>query len=207
MKYPFNCLLSALIFVGLAPLQAQESFKSKNEANGLSVGDLAEDFTAIDHQGNEFSLYKALEDGPIVVLFYRGNWCPVCNRHLSELEENLELIYQKGARVIAVSPEKPELMAKTIKKTKASFSLLYDEAYRISEAFDVAYLPDKPVAKKFNPISAAGLARAQLEESEQLPIPATFIIDSSRKIIWRHFDPDYKNRAFAKEIAEALNQF
>lgn len=200
MKYPLNCLLSALIFVGLAPLQAQESFKSKNEANGLSVGDLAEDFTAIDHQGNEFSLYKALEDGPIVLLFYRGNWCPVCNRHLSKLEENLELIYQKGARVIAVSPEKPELMVKTIKKTKASFSLLYDEASHISEAFDVAYLPEKFVAKKFNPLSG-------LEESERLPIPATFIIDRSAKIVWRHFDPDYKNRASAKEIAQVLNQF
>lgn len=207
MKYLFNYLLSALIFVGFAPLHAQQPFKLKSDANGLSVGALAEDFSAIGHDGNEFNLYNALADGPIVVLFYRGNWCPVCNRHLSDLEENLEMIYQKGARVVAVSPEKPELMAKTIKKTNASFTLLYDEAYRISEAFDVAYFPDKPVPKKFNPLSAAGLARAQLEESERLPIPATFIIDSSRKIIWRHFDPDYKNRASAKEIAEALNQF
>lgn len=207
MKYPFNYLISALIFVGFAPLHAQESFKLIGDAKGLSVGVLAEDFTAMDHEGNEFNLYTALADGPLVVLFYRGNWCPVCNRHLSELQENLELIYQKGASVIAISPEKPELMIKTIKKTKASFTLLYDENYKISEAFDVAYLPERPAAKKFIPLSGTGLAKAQLDDSERLPIPATFIIDSSGKIIWRHFDPDYKNRASAKEIADALNQF
>jgi peroxiredoxin len=98
-------------------------------------------------------------------------------------------------------------MIKTIKKTKASFTLLYDENYQISEAFDVAYLPEKLFAKKLNPLSGSGLAKAQLDESERLPIPATFIIDPSGKIVWRHVDPNYKNRASAKEIADALNQF
>lgn len=194
------------VLTGYSTLQAQGDFKSKGEVEGVAVGASIENFTANDHEGNAFDLFKALADGPIVLFFYRGNWCPVCNRHLSELEENLDLIYRKGAQVVAVSPEKPELMEKTIKKTKASFTLLYDKDYRISKAFDVAYLPEKPVVRKYNLFLGAKLAKAHSDESERLPIPATYIIDTSGIVSWRHFDSDYKNRASAKDIAEALNQ-
>jgi peroxiredoxin len=207
MKYTFHSLISAIFFVGFAPLHAQESGKSIDMATGLSIGAVVENFTAVDHTGKEVKLYDILRDGPVVLLFYRGNWCPVCNRHLSELEENLDHIYKKGARVIAVSPEKPELMTKTVKKTKASFTLLYDKDYHISEAFEVAYIPEKPLPKRFSQLSGEGFAKAQVEESEKLPIPATFIIDTSGKIVWRHVDSDYKNRASAQDIAQALTKF
>ncbi|MEX0882635.1 MAG: peroxiredoxin-like family protein, partial [Cyclobacteriaceae bacterium] len=198
----FSVLASLNIY---SMVLAQEELKSKAEVKGLAVGSTAENFSAKDHEGKDFDLYQALTNGPVVLFFYRGHWCPVCNRHLSELEENLDLIYQKGAQVIAISPEKPELMEKTIKKTKASFTLLYDEDYRISEAFDVAYLPAKPAVRKYNLFLGAKLSKAHSDESERLPIPATYIIEETGEISWRHFDADYKNRASAKDIAEALD--
>lgn len=206
MKCHFICLIILGTLTQYGGVNGQENFKSKEAVKGLSVGEKVKNFTAKDNEGNDFDLYDALEKGPVVLLFYRGNWCPVCNRHLNELEENLDLIYEEGARVIAVSPEKPELMDKTVKKTKASFTLLYDEGYQISEAFDLAYLPEKQVIRKYNLFLGAKLSKAHSDESERLPIPATYIIDASAKVSWRHFDPDYKNRASAKEIAKALNQ-
>lgn len=136
------------VFTLCSALHAQGDFNSIDEAKGLPLGTKLANFTASDHEGSNFELFEALADGPLVLFFYRGNWCPVCNRHLSELEANLELIYQQGARVVAVSPERPELMEKTVKKTKASFTLLYDEGNQIAERFDVAYMPEKPVKLK-----------------------------------------------------------
>jgi len=188
----------------LSTVQAQENVNSKTGVKGLSVGDKVDNFSAEDQEGNGFDLYNALSKGPVVLLFYRGNWCPICNRHLSELEENLDLIYQKGAQVIAISPEKPDQINKTIKKTQASFTLLYDKDYHLSAAFDVAYLPEKSTVRKYNLFLGAKLSRS--DENERLPIPATYIIDTTGRVSWRHFDPDYKIRASAQEIAEALDK-
>ncbi|WP_375584491.1 peroxiredoxin-like family protein [Cyclobacterium xiamenense] len=184
-------------------LRAQGDFKSIEEAKGLALGASIQNFIAYDQEGNAFDLFEALADGPVVLFFYRGNWCPFCNRHLSELEAGLELIYREGARVVAVSPEKPELMEKTIKKTGASFTLLYDEENRIAGRFDVAYLPEKPVKTKSGLFSGN---KSIADETTQLPIPATYIIEAPGKITWRHLDPDYKNRASAEDIAQALQR-
>jgi len=200
-------LISLVIFGTLSMysfVSSQENSDSKVAVKGLMVGNQVNNFTAKDHEGNGFDLYKALENGAVVLFFYRGNWCPVCNYHRSELEDNLDLIYQKGAQVVAVSPEKPELMVKTIKKTKASFTLPNDEGSRISEAFDMAYFPEKPVAKKLTFLQDNRLSESIGDESQRLPIPATHIIEKSGMISWRHFDPNIKP-ASAKEIVEALN--
>jgi peroxiredoxin len=119
---------------------------------------------------------------------------------LKSLQESLNVIYDKGATVIAVSPEKSEFLKRTAEKTNASFALLYDEAYRISNQFDVTFRPDSMSRIMYNGMLGANLKEAQTDDSEQLPIPATFIIGKDSKIVWRHFDPDYKKRASVEDI-------
>jgi peroxiredoxin len=180
------------------------AYKKVKEAKGLKVGSQAPDFSASDLNDNVFSLTSALEKGPAVLIFYRGQWCPFCNKHLKALEKNLEKIYEKGASVVAVSPEKSEFLKRTADKTKASFSLLYDEDYKIAEAFDVAFRPTKFERAIYNKILKADLKNAHSDESQQLPIPATFIIGKDGKIIWRHFDPDYKKRSTVDDIVKNI---
>lgn len=180
------------------------AYKKVKEAKGLKVGSQAPDFSASDLNDNVFSLTSALEKGPVVLIFYRGQWCPFCNKHLKALEKNLEKIYEKGASVVAVSPEKSEFLKRTADKTKASFSLLYDEDYKIAEAFDVAFRPTKFERAIYNKILKADLKNAHSDESQQLPIPATFIIGKDGKIIWRHFDPDYKKRSTVDDIVKNI---
>lgn len=180
------------------------AYKKVKEAKGLKVGSQAPDFSASDLNDHVFSLTSALEKGPVVLIFYRGQWCPFCNKHLKALEKNLEKIYEKGASVVAVSPEKSEFLKRTADKTKASFSLLYDEGYKIAEAFDVAFRPTKFERAIYNKILKADLKNAHSDESQQLPIPATFIIGKDGKIIWRHFDPDYKKRSTVDDIVKNI---
>jgi len=185
-------------------IMAQTEYKRVNEAQGLQVGTTITDFSATDVNGNTFNLQEALQKGPVVLVFYRGQWCPVCNRHLSNLQDSLQLIYSAGASVIAVSPEKQEYLKKTADKTHATFTLLYDEGYKIANQFDVTFKPDAITRTLYNTALGADLKNANSDDSERLPIPATFIIGKDSKIVWRQFDPDYKKRSTVEDILNNL---
>ncbi|MBC7124904.1 MAG: AhpC/TSA family protein [Bacteroidales bacterium] len=183
---------------------AQTNFKTVKDAKGLQVGDYVKDFTAKDQHNSTFVLSDALKKSPVVVIFYRGQWCPICNKHLSTLQDSLQLIYAKGATVVAISPEKPEYLERTAEKTHASFSLLYDEGYKIANMFDVTFKPDSLTTVMYNTVLGANLKEANTDDSQRLPIPATFIIGTDGKILWRHFDPDYKKRSTVQDIVNNL---
>lgn len=195
-----SILLLSLVTINLM----SQEYKTVKEAKGLKTGDTVADFSAIDLYDNTFNLSEALKKGPVVVIFYRGQWCPICNKHLKNLQDSLSLINGKGATIIAISPEKSAFLKRTAEKTNASFSLLYDDGYKISNQFDVAFKPDSKSRLIYNTILGANLKEAQTDESEQLPIPATFIINQDAKIVWRHFDPDYKIRASVKDIVRNI---
>lgn len=201
-------ILTILLLTVLnANIMAQSNYKSVKEAKGLQVGDTVTDFTAVDLHDSVFTLSEALKKGPVVVVFYRGQWCPVCNKHLSHLQDSLQLIYKKGASVIAVSPERSEFLKRTAEKTHASFSLLYDDGYKISGLFDVTFKPDSMTAIMYNTLLGANLKKANTDDSQRLPIPATFIIGTDGKIVWRHFDPDYKKRSTSADIIRNIPEF
>lgn len=204
-KTRFLKSLVLVISILATHLTMAQPYRSASQAQGLRVGEKAPNLLATDSQGNQFKLEDALREGPVVVVFYRGHWCPVCNRHLNELQDSLEVIQQAGARVVAVSPEKPDNLQKTAEKTGSRFSLLYDEGYRISDAFDVTFRPGSMDRMMYNTILRANMKNAHSNDSQQLPVPATYVIGRDGKIAWRHFDPDYKKRASVQEIMEALS--
>lgn len=177
-----------------------EKFKTVKEAKGLNVGKKLNTFVGEDIFGNKISLSELLKDKPVVVIFIRGQWCPICNKHLKTLQKNLPKIYDKGANVVVVSPEKSEFIKRTIEKTGAEFTIIYDEGYKISNQFDVTFVPDGMSKFMYNTILGAKLKQSHSDDTERLPIPATFIIDKNQVIVWRHFDPDYKKRSTMAEI-------
>ena len=196
--------LSLLLILAI-PLTAQE-FKTVEEAEGLQVGTDAPVFKALDADSNEYDLGQALNSGPVVMIFYRGYWCPHCNKHLALIQDSLDLIHALGASVIAISPEKPVYLEKIRKKTGSEFTLLYDEWYRISDAYDVTFLPDEKKIRKYNTFMGANMTETHSDETNRLPIPATYIIDQNGKIVWRQFDPNYKNRSKVGDILNALSE-
>ena len=183
--------------------QAQNE-KDIEDVQGIKIGIKAPLFTAIDAEKNTFSLEKELKKGPVVMIFYRGFWCPVCNKHLSSLQDSLMLIEATGAQVIAISPEKPEYLDKIAEKTSAEFTLLYDEGYKIADAFDVTFKPSAMQLFTYNTILGGELKESHSDDSQRLPIPATYIINQEGIIIWRQFDPNYKNRSTVQGILKAL---
>lgn len=177
---------------------------TNQEPKGLKVGDKVHDFEAKDLHDEKFIFLEELKKGPLVLIFYRGQWCPYCNKHLKQLENELEKIYEAGANVVAVSPEKSDFLKRTATKTNASFRLIHDEGYKISNLFDVTN--ETRVIERFmvNTMLGAKLKKSNTDDSQRLPIPATFIIDQNQKIVWRHFDSNYKKRSNVLDIIANL---
>ncbi|MBN9485086.1 MAG: hypothetical protein BGO70_11145 [Bacteroidetes bacterium 43-93] len=170
---------------------------------GLEVGDKAPGFAAKNQYGKKVELQSVLKKGPAVLVFYRGQWCPYCNKQLSELEDSLGQITGKGAMVLAVTPEKSESIDMTVSKTKASFSILHDEGLKIMKEYDVAYMVDAMMSDKLMKYGV-DLKKNNGSNGNNLPVPAVYIINKNGEIIYKHFDADYTKRASVKEILSYL---
>lgn len=170
---------------------------------GIKVSEKAPLFKAKDQNGHLIDLAKELESHNVVLVFYRGQWCPHCNRHMSALQDSLSLINDKGAKVIAITPEKSEEIDKTVEKTGLNFSVVYDENHQIMDAYDVTFTMSK---SKFTAYKTYGINinKASGNEDRALPVPATYIISKDGLVIDRHFEQDYKSRMSVKNILKAL---
>jgi peroxiredoxin len=190
-----------LLLVGFFYLPTAVSAQKKStQPKGKLVGDVVESFSAKDVNDSIFSLEETLKKGSVVLIFIRGQWCPVCNRHMSSIQDSISLITEKGATFIIVSPEKPEFIEKTAEKTGVKSTILFDEGMKIAHYFDVAFKPKSTSTFFQNLFLGAKLKKSHTEEELRLPIPATYIIGKDSKIVWRHFDKDYTKRASINEI-------
>ncbi len=191
MKKMFVFLVSMFLFV---QLNAQE---------GKLVGDEAPQFEAHDSNGNNVNLSAELQKGKVVLIFYRGQWCPYCNRHMSALQDSLSMITYKGAKLIAITPEKNEEINKTVEKSNAQFSIVYDANHIIMDAYEVTFTMSKSKHLAYKTYGI-NINEASGNDDRALPVPATYIIDTDGRITYRHFDKAYKNRASVKEILDNL---
>ena len=180
------------------------SIASAQEApEGLFIASKAPDFRAKDQNGKEIRLKDLLKNGKVVLVFYRGEWCPYCNKELSRLQDSLQWIKDKGATLVAVSPEKPENVLKTVEKTKAEYSILYDEGLKIMKAYDVEFeVPENTLTRYRN--AGLDIEKNNGKNGKFLPVPAVFIIDKESTVIYRFFEPDYKKRPSVKDLLDYL---
>jgi peroxiredoxin len=171
---------------------------------GLKKGDVAPTFTATDNAGKQLDLKTLLKTNKAVVLFfYRGQWCPYCNKHIQQLQDSLQLLTGKGAYVVGVTPETGENINKTIGKTKASFSMVSDKGYTIMKAYDVNYVMDQAMVTKYKGYGV-DLEANNGNTDHMLPVPATYVIGKDGKLILAHFDKDYRKRASIQSILNIL---
>ncbi len=172
--------------------------------SGLKTGETAPSFTAKDNAGKTVDLKAVLKNHKAVVLFfYRGQWCPYCNKHIQQLQDSLQLLTAKGAYVVGVTPETGENINKTIEKTHASFSMIQDKDYTIMKAYDVNYTMDPAMFAKYKSYGI-DLEKNNGNTDHVLPVPATYIINKAGKITYVQFDKDYKKRPSVAEILRQL---
>ena len=176
---------------------------AQDAPEGLFLNSKAPDFKAKDQHGNDIRLKDLIKKGKVVLIFYRGEWCPYCNKYLQRLEDSLQLVKDKGATLIAVTPEQPENISKTIEKTKAEYSIVHDENLKIMKAYEVEFEVPENTLKRYRN-TGIKLDEANGKNGNYLPVPATYVIDKEANITYRFFNQDYKKRPSVKEILDHL---
>ena len=174
--------------------------------NALKVGDIAKDFKLSNATNNEVSLFDELEKNDFVVInFYRGVWCPYCNLELKALQSINEELNNLGAKLIAISPQTPDASLSTKEKNELAFEVLSDSHNKIAKEYGLVFsLAEelRPIYESFG-IDIVGLNQ---EDSFELPMPATYVINKNKEIIFSFIDEDYTKRCEPQDIIDIIQK-
>lgn len=171
---------------------------------GIAVGVKAPTINAKSINGDLINSNELIKEKSVVVIFYRGKWCPICNRYLANLNDSLSYITEKGVEVLVIGPETFENTEKTGEKANAQFVMIPDTTLQILKDYDVLFNVTKKYQGKIKTFLFTDISENNNQEEAQLPVPATYIIGKDGTIIWRHFDYDYSKRASVREIIDNL---
>ncbi|MFQ5432262.1 MAG: peroxiredoxin-like family protein [Nitrospinota bacterium] len=183
----------------------QRLIESGIAEKSLKVGDNAPDFSLPDATGKTISLSDVVANGPAVLNFYRGAWCPYCNLELHVLQEACPEIENLGARLVAISPNLPDKSLTSIEKHSLKFDVLSDIGNKTAREFGLVYELDeelRPIYMQFG----LDIPGHNGDESWELPIPATYLIGTDRKIAYGFVDADYTKRMEPEEILVQLEK-
>jgi peroxiredoxin len=186
---------------GSATTPATEEVSPRAEP--FKVGEVLPGFTLTNAEGEAVSLAEQLAKGPVVVVFYRGSWCPYCVKALDSVEESVADINKLGATVLAISPQKAQQSVDLRKKLGLSYQLLTDQDNQLAARLGLMFTLDAETIEKYRKYGIdVGVSNGT--EAWQLPIPATYVIDRTGTIRYAWTDADYTKRAPVKKVMQTL---
>jgi peroxiredoxin len=168
------------------------------------AGDTAPGFALRNVSGRTVALADLLAKGPVVVSFFRGEWCPFCDLELRALQKTLPEFAARGASLVAISPQLAENNRSTAESRSLGFEVLSDPGNATAKAFGIAFsmnAAEQDLHKAFG----ADLPAVNGAANWDLPVPATFVIDAAGRIAWAHVDSNYTARAEPAEILAAVS--
>ncbi len=201
--------LTALIEQGAGEISALDIIE-----RALKPGDKAPAFSLKNQNGGQQRLSGYLAQGPVVLTFYRGAWCPFCNLQLKEYNDRLNEITGAGATLIAITPEKPgavDILAESgvrqdvidMAVGNVGFDVLHDAGNRVAETFGLVFdLPESH--RQLLKMLQVDVEKLNGDTSYTFPDPATYVIDTSGLITWAFVPNNYRKRAEVDQILDAL---
>jgi peroxiredoxin len=172
-------------------------------ARALQVGAKAPDFSLPDSTGKVVSLSSLLARGPAVVTFYRGGWCPFCDLQLRAYQRVLNQVHDLGAELVAISPQTSDYALSDVEKKQLTFPVLTDRHNQVARAYGLVFaLSD--VLKGLQTGFGNPIPKFNGDDSWELPMPGTFVLDRSGVVRLSHVDPNYMLRLEPTAILDAL---
>ena len=169
-----------------------------SNVKGLSPGDTAPNFKLPNANGKIITLTDLLKSGVVIIKFYRGEWCPICNLDLREIQKHLPEIESLGASLVAISPQKPDDALTAVQKNELGYEVLSDADQQVIQAYNLQFDPGPDYHKRRD------LALLNGEGLKTLPVPATFIVNEDQIIEAGHVEPDFTQRMGPAEIIKEL---
>lgn len=197
--YLYVVMFVGLFVAGVALAGSEEEravAPNAEAAKPLAAGTPLPSASITAHDGTETDLRTALGEGTGVVVFYRGHWCPACMKQLQGLNKIVAELKEDGAKLIAVSTDKPELVAESMTKTGFDIPLYSDSDLDAAKALGIAYQLEGEMLEKYGPTLVETTGHA----TGQLPVPAVFVVDKEGVIRFVYSNPDYKVRLGEEEL-------
>jgi peroxiredoxin len=170
----------------------------------LQVGDRAPSIMLDNANGETVDIGAMLKNGPVIVAFYRGGWCPYCNLELRAFQRDLGDIRAAGASLVAISPEKPDDTLSTSEKNALNFEVLSDIGQKVGRAFGLVYDFSDELKSTYQEFGHDIPGRNGMPGEWALPISATYVIDRNGIVIYAYTDPDYRDRADPEEVLKVI---
>jgi peroxiredoxin len=176
---------------------------SGSAASGLQAGAFAPDFTLPNVDGRPITLSTLLAQGPVVLTFYRGDWCPYCNLQLRAYQAILPQIRDLGARLVAISPQTPDNSLSTAEKKGLTFPVLSDAGNAVARRYGLVF----SLSETLRATGAhAPLPSYNGDEAWELPMPGTFVIAPDGTVCLAFVDADWTRRLEPAAILDVLRQ-
>lgn len=177
------------------------------EQKAFKAPDTAPNFSLPNQEYLPIELYPLLEKGPVILSFFRGKWCPYCNLELRALQKQLDQFNELGATLLAISPQTVETTKSFAADAPLKFQVLADVGAVVARQFGLVYKLTDDYASA---LSSIGVNLREdhggAENAMELPVPATYIVAPSKRIVYAFVDADYTKRAEPAELLDVLRQ-
>ncbi|MBA2401563.1 MAG: AhpC/TSA family protein [Bradyrhizobium sp.] len=170
------------------------------------VGQQAPAIVLPDAQGKAFDVATLLANGPVIVTFYRGGWCPYCNLELKAYQDVLSRIVAAGANLVAISPEKPDDTLSTTEKNALTFPVLSDVGQTVGKAFGLVYAFTDELRSAYDGFKLDIPSKNGAPEDWSLPLSATYVIGPDGLILFADTSVDYRRRTDPLDVLAVLER-
>lgn len=204
-KFVVMCVCLPLLLFQTSCVRTQDLPVSADAVRPLAVGSDVPDVTLNAVDGSDFALRREARNQPLIVIFYRGGWCPYCTLHLAALGEVEGELREMGFRIVAVSPDHPEKLAESVTQQDLTYTLLSDSSMTAARGFGIAFQVDAATVAQYQDYGI-DLEDASGETHHLLPVPAVFIVGVDGRVKFVYANPDYKVRLPVDDLLEAAKR-
>lgn len=177
-----------------------------SEVSPVLTGTMIPDISLKSIEGDSLQLREMIAQKPAVLIFYRGGWCPYCNRHMAQLQEAHSQLADLGYQILAVSPDNPEYLQASKQEKDLSYTLLSDSDMEASKAFGLAFKVDSATVERYKN-NGMDLEERSGHEHHLLPAPAVFLVNPDGLITFQYVNPDYKTRIKSEVLLSAAKAY
>lgn len=200
VKRVFQVLILALVLAWFGRVLADVP-DDATKIQPLEKGETIPAFTALRVSGEPYVFDPAMRSQPALLIFYRGGWCPYCNKHLKELRDVEPELQSLGFEVLFLSADRPEILYSSLREEQPTYTILSDASMEVSRSLGIAFVVDDETLERYLK-AGLDLEEASGYDHHQLPVPAVFLIDIEGVIQFVYANPDYKVRLDPEIILE-----
>lgn len=201
----FVALLGSVFMLQGTSAQERPIAAEPTATKPLEKGQKVPDVQLKGLNGKDVSLASLHQEKPLVIVFFRGGWCPICTKHTQQLIKVYPELKEKGFEMIGVSPDSVESTKANVDKSSIPFSLYSDSELNATSGFGLAFKVDDATVTKYKGFGI-DLEKASGQTHHALPIPAIYVVSKDGVIELAHSNPDYRQRLEPKELLAAVEK-